>query len=190
MNNSSIKLGITAGLIIVLAALSRVLPHPWNFSPVIAIILFSVSIFSNKVVRFAFPVAIILISDWAIHLKTGFGFHSGTANVYFSYILVALVSYFLMKKPNFINVIAGSLLSSLIFFLVTNFAFFYPESPIVNASLGQYPHNFTGIVGSYLAGIPFFKNALIGDLLFTSLFFGTYSVMKNFILKSQVLAKA
>ena len=69
--------------------------------------------------------------------------------------------------------------SSIIFFLVTNFALFYPTM--------LYPHTVQGIMASYTAGIPFLKNAVIGDLIYSGILFAGYElVIKKFFTPATV----
>ena len=177
--------GIFIGVIVVLAALSRVIPHPWNFTPVIAILIFSAATFKNSYFKFAIPFLVIVLSDVLLHIKDGSGFHSGTPLVYGSYVAISLFSFALLKKINVGKVLLTSVLSSVIFFLITNFALFYPASPTVNLALGAYPHTLEGVIASYTSAIPFFRNALTGDLIFTGILFGAYTLSTLILSKTQ-----
>ena len=85
---------------------------------------------------------------------------------YIGFGLTILMGFFLRKKAGIVNVMGVTMLSSLVFFLFTNFALFYPTT--------LYPHSVDGIISSYLAGIPFLKNAILGDLFYASALFGSY----------------
>jgi hypothetical protein len=91
--------------------------------------------------------------------------------------LVSCLGLFLSKNQNPAKAIGLSLLSSLLFFLITNFAFFYPQSAAVDLALGRYPHNMTGVKASYLAALPFFRNSVFGEVIFTYLFVGFFSMI-------------
>jgi len=68
------------------------------------------------------------------------------------------------------NVLGASLFGSIIFFLVTNFAVWaVPHS--------MYPHNLQGLLQSYIMGLPFLKNTLLGDLFYVGALFGLYEVV-------------
>jgi hypothetical protein len=84
-----------------------------------------------------------------------------------------------LNKVNPVRVVLASVASSLIFFLITNFAFLYPEAAIADPNLGNYPHNFSGIFASYTAGIPFLKNQILGDLFFSGVLFGGFALLQK-----------
>lgn len=165
--------------IVVLAALSRFIPHPFNFTPIAAIALFGGAYFTNRWQAIAVPMGAMLLSDTILEITTGWGFHSGMIVVYVAFALVSVLGMVLLKNVNPSRVISASLISSLIFFLITNFAFFYPESAEANLNLGTYPHNFKGIVASYTAGLKFFRNQIFGDLFFSGVLFGGFALLQK-----------
>ena len=180
MEKTEIKKGILIGSLITLAALSRLVDHPMNFTPMAAILLFSSAYISNKFLKLILPFGAILFSDVLIEITTGWGFHEGSWSVYLAYLGVFLIGFSLLKKVSVSKVALSSILGSSFFFLFTNFAFFYKEAAEANPSLGQYPHNFSGIISSYQAGLPFFRNMIFGDLMFCAIMFGTFYIVKNF----------
>ncbi len=165
--------------IIVLAAISRFLPHLPNFTPIAAIALFGGAYFTNRWQAIAVPMGAMLLSDTIREFTTGWGFYSGMWVVYASFALVAVLGMTFLQKVSPLRVITAALASSLLFFLVTNFAFLYPESVVANPSLGTYPHNLTGIIASYIAGIPFLKNQILGDLFFSGVLFGSFVLLQK-----------
>jgi hypothetical protein len=179
MSKSEIKTGLLVGTLIILAAVSRLVDHPMNFTPMTAILLFSTAYISNKWLKLIFPFATILFTDIVLESVTGYGFHSGSAVVYLGYALIFAVGYLLLDKVNVGRTLVATVLSSTVFFLLTNFAFFYTESVTPNPAVGSYPHNMIGILASYQAGLPFFKNMLVGDLVFTSTIFAVYYSAKH-----------
>ena len=177
--NMNITRFSTLVAIIVLAALSRFLPHPFNFTPIAAIALFGGAYFTNRWQAIILPMAAMLLSDTILEITTGWGFHSGMIIVYVAFALVSVLGMVLLKNVNPARIIAASLISSLVFFLITNFAFFYPESAIADQNLGSYPHNFSGIIASYTAGLPFLKNQVLGDLFFSGVLFGGFALLQR-----------
>ena len=165
--------------IVVLAALSRFLPHLPNFTPIAAIALFGGAYFTNRWQAFAVPMGAMLLSDTIREFTSGYGFHSGIWVVYGSFALVAVLGMIFLKKVTPLKLITASLASSLLFFLITNFAFLYTESAIANPNLGTYPHNLTGIIASYTAGIPFLRNQILGDLFFSGVLFGGFALLQK-----------
>lgn len=165
--------------IIVLAAIARILPHPHNFTPMAAIALFGGAYFTNRWIAVAIPMTAMLLSDTMYEIMTGWGFHSGIPVIYGSFFLITLIGIFLLQKVTVLRVVGASLASSLIFYLITNFAFLYPEAPVPNPTLGNYPHNWTGIIASYVAGLEFLKNQLLGDLFFSGVLFGGFYLLQR-----------
>ena len=169
----------TIAAIIVLAALSRFLPHPFNFTPIAAIALFGGAYFSNRWLAIIIPLAAMLISDTMHELFTGNGFHSGMPIIYGSFMLVSILGIIALRKVTPLKVVGAALASSLIFFLITNFAFFYTESAVADSNMGTYPHNWTGIIASYVAGIPFLRNQILGDLFYSGVLFGGFYLLQR-----------
>ncbi|UTA69879.1 DUF6580 family putative transport protein [Emticicia sp. 21SJ11W-3] len=165
--------------IIVLAAIVRILPHPFNFTPMAALALFGGAYFTNRWVAIAIPMAAMLLSDTMYELLTGWGFHSGMPVTYGSFLLVTLIGIFFLNKVSVLRVTGASLASSTIFYLITNFAFLYPEAPVPNPILGNYPHNWTGILASYNAGLEFYQNQILGDLFYSGVLFGGFYLLQR-----------
>lgn len=143
-------------LIIATAVLTRILPHPPNFAPITGIALFSGSYLSGFT-SFLLPLSIMLISDLFI------GFHSTMIYVYGSFIVIILLGKYLRKNKSFIRLTGASFLSSVIFYLITNFG--------VWLNGGIYPKTLKGLEQSYVMAIPFFKNTLLGDFFYTLFIF-------------------
>ena len=134
--------------LIFFAILSRFLPHPPNFTPIAAIALLSSKGFTNRWVVFLIPIVSLFISDLFI------GLHATIPFVYISFILIALLGLY-VKKINIVSV----LLSSTIFFLVSNFGVW----------LLYYPISTEGLVQCYTLALPFFLNTVLGDLVYGAL---------------------
>jgi hypothetical protein len=165
--------------IIVLAAIARFIPHPFNFTPIAAIALFGGAYFTNRWQALFVPMAVMLLSDTILEITTGWGFHSGMIIVYAAFAMISVLGMILLRNVNSTRVISASIISSLIFFLTTNFAFLYPESLIADQSIGTYPHNLGGILSSYIAGLPFLKNQILGDLFYSVVLFGGFALLKR-----------
>jgi hypothetical protein len=86
--------------------------------------------------------------------------------------------FLLREKVSATNVVLASFISASVFYLITNFAFFYPVS--------LYPHNISGILTSYAAALPFFRNMLIGNLVFSAVLFSSLNLLAK---KYPALAK-
>lgn len=165
--------------IIVLAALSRFIPHPFNFTPITAIALFGGAHFVNRGQAIVLPMAAMLLSDTILEITTGFGFHSGMPMVYGAFAIVAILGMISLKKVTPLRVVSMALASSLVFFLITNCAYFYPVPAVTDPTMISYPHTFEGLITSYTAGIPFLKNQILGDLFFSGVLFGGFALLQR-----------
>ncbi|MFN4082056.1 MAG: DUF6580 family putative transport protein [Bacteroidia bacterium] len=160
--------------LILAGALLRLIPHAPNFSPIAAIALFGGAYISNKWLKMVLPVAALLISDLFL------GFYGwGMISVYGSFMLIIALGSTMSNKVTPVKVGLNSIAGSVIFYLITNFAFLYPAT--------LYPHNFTGIMQSYTAAWPFFQNALFGDLFYNTVLFGGFYILTSNV---KVLQKA
>jgi hypothetical protein len=160
--------------LIIFAVSYRLLDYPANFSPLAAIALFSGFYFKDKRIIFL-PLAILFVTDFFI----GF-YHLGVmSSVYFSFAAIALIGVRINKiKPG--KIVGSALGSSLLFFIVTNFAVWFFAS--------WYAHNISGLLACYIAAIPFFRNTLLGDMFFIGLVFGVYEVYRYY--KARIVEKS
>ena len=150
-------------VLILTAAALRVWGNlPYNFTPVAAIALFGGSMFSNRLMAFVLPLAIMIVSDAFI------GFHSSMLAVYAAFLIVVLIGRGISENPTMLKSLGGAALGSVLFFLITNAAAWWV--------LPEYTKDLSGLMNSYVAGIPFFRGTFAGDLLFTTIFFGSYKL--------------
>ncbi|MEI6882331.1 MAG: DUF6580 family putative transport protein [Bacteroidota bacterium] len=161
---------ITICTLIAVAALSRLLPHLPNFSPIAAIALFGGAFFSNRILAFVVPFAALILSDLFLDKYP----MAEMLPVYGSFALVVLLGFYLQKNKSALRIAGLSLVSSVLFYAITNFVFLYPEGSINM----MYPHTFVGMMESYTMAIPFFQNTLMGDLFYTSTLFGAFYLIK------------
>ena len=142
--------------IIFLVLFSRFIPHPPNFTPIIAVAILSPLFFNKNNVALTLVIVGMFISDFFI------GFYQNMITTYLAIILVYYFSkfYFNEKTIGIKNIIFGSIFSALIFYVLTNFSVW------VFGDL--YPKNFEGLIMCYVMAIPFFTNTLISTFLFTS----------------------
>ena len=155
---------IIASLILV-AALTRLIPHPPNFTPIMALGLFGGAYFSDKRFAFLVPLAAMFISDIII------GFHPTIWAVYFSLVLGTFIGKLIINKINFSKIVIASITSSIIFFIITNFAHW----------LTFYPLTTDTFIKCYIDAIPFFRNTFFGDLTYCGVLFGSFSVAEKYV---------
>lgn len=180
MNN---KINLHFGLLVVLivmAALSRLLPHPPNFTPLGGMALFGAAYFTKKYWAFIVPIAALWISDLVLNnvvyaeFQEGFvWFSSYMIWVYGAFVLMIGLGTLALKKVKASTVVGASISVSLIFFLITNFGVWYADA------FNVYPDNIAGLGAAYAAGLPMFLNTLVGDLFFSGVLFGAYELVKK-----------
>ena len=145
MNYLKISLGIIAAL-----AASRFIPHPPNFTSLMALSFYVPALLG---VRYLPSLLIgFLLTDLVI------GFHGVTFFTWGSVIFIGLVSKHFIK--NILSRISGALLGACLFFLITNFGVW---------SLGSYGYTLAGLITCYTLAIPFFGNTIVGTIVFSSI---------------------
>jgi hypothetical protein len=146
---------------IFLAALSRIVPHPWNFAPITAMALFAGSHFLNKRRAFGVPLAALLVSDVLL------GFYSTMFSTYLAFALIVLLGFWIGEKRSLARIAGATLAGSAVFFVVTNFAVWMLS--------GMYPRTLDGFVSCYTLAVPFFRNTLLGDAFYSAVLFGSFA---------------
>lgn len=155
-------------ILIVAAAFSRLLPHPNNFVPVVAIALIG-GMYFDKRFAFVIPLAAMFVSDCII------GFHATIPFVYGSMLLSTVIGLWLQSHKKLGFVVGGTLVSSIIFFVVTNFGVW------LTGGGWFYPKTFDGLLECYTMAIPFFRNSLAGDIVYTAAFIGIFEAVEYFL---------
>ena len=159
-------------LYVLAAILLRLLPHPWNATPLAAMFLFSGATFERKWQSLVVPLVALMVSDYAvIQLLYGGRFSWFSPYTWGGFLLVGLIGWALRNRISAPGVVAGSLAGSIVFFLVSNFG--------VWAGGRLYPLTWSGLAACYTAGIPFFRNTLAGDLVYAGLMFGSYALIRH-----------
>jgi hypothetical protein len=156
---------ILALALIVLAAVLRIVPHPWNFAPIDAMALFSGAMIRDKRLALCFPLLTLIAGDLFI------GFHKLIPLVYASILASVALGFLLRDRKTFGRVAGVTLLGAIQFFLVTNFG--------VWLLLGTFPKTALGLVACYIAGAPLFWNTLASDVLFVTLLFGGFALAER-----------
>ncbi len=152
--------------LILILALFRLIPHPPNFTPIIAVAILSGYFFKNLYFSFLVLIVSMIIADFFI------GFYDNMFVVYLSLMLISFTFYRIGSKLNYKNLFLFSLFGSLIFFVITNFGVW---------ALGNlYEKNLRGLIYCYIAAIPFFKNTLFSTIIFSyGAFLTNYFVNKK-----------
>jgi len=151
-------------ILVILGAVFRLLPHPWNFTPIAAITLFS-GVYLGKKYAFFAPILAMFFSD----IFLGFYEWKLMLAVYGSFALIFLIGLAIKKHKSLKTILAGSLTASVLFFLITNF--------VVWQFTPWYPKTLSGLIQCFILALPFFRNTLFGDLFYTIVLFGTYELV-------------
>jgi hypothetical protein len=180
MQQKSIRLNFfLVTILILLAVLSRLFPHPANFAPMMAIGIFGGAMFKEKRWAYIVPLLSIWLSDLLLN-NVVFGgyfegfvwFYEGWYWQYAAYLLVPFLSTLLFKN----NISAGKVAlmgigSGLLFFLVSNFGVWY--------STTMYPKTGEGLLLCYTMGLPYLKGTLLGNLFYSVILFGSFYLLEK-----------
>ena len=166
---------VLAGLIVV-AALTRLLPHPPNVSPVEAIALFGGAYFASRQWAAIVPLLAMLISDLALGVLHGADYATYLGGVSFWSVyacvsLSVLLGFGLRGKVGGTRLLGYSLAGSVLFFVATNFGAWL-ASPF-------YPQTAAGLGAAYVAGIPFFQWTVLGTLAYAAILFGGFALLRR-----------
>ena len=144
--------------LILILAFARLIPHPPNFTPIIAVALISGYFFKNINLSLLILLVAMLLSDLFI------GFYENMIFVYASLLLITFVFHKISKKINFKNLLVYSFAGSLIFFILSNFGVWILGSPGLDNL--PYDKNLNGLIECYILAIPFFGNTFLSTLIF------------------------
>lgn len=182
MNNTQ-KTFLFCTALVVFAVVSRIfsLENQWyNFASIGAISLFSGVVFKNRPFAILLPLAAFLVSDIVLQLTSGIGFYGvSQLFVYVSMIAIVLLGR-TMKKASVLNIFGYAISSSLIFFILTNFGSWFAGFFPTPAMPAMYPLNIGGLITCFEMGIPFYRNTLMSDMIFSGVLFGAYAMFQAF----------
>ena len=160
-------------------AFLRLVPHPWNVSPMGALALFAGAHFRDRRWAFAVPVSAMFVTDVVLYatiyrsyVESGPGMLATTVLfVYGSYALIAALGMWLRGRKQVPNIALATISASVLFFAVTNFGVWLVS--------GSYPLTPQGLVGCYTAALPFFRNTLLSDAVFATVLFGGFALAEK-----------
>jgi hypothetical protein len=176
------QLAVTFVALIVVGVVARLVPHMPNFAPLTATALFC-GVYMNRRLSLIAPLAVLLISDYALLYINPYGstdfsrvyplqslWHSSLPYVYLSFGISAAVGWMLARGRSMGLTLAAAMFCSVQFFLITNAAVWIE---------GAYDRGIVGLYQSYVAGLPFFRGTLLGDLVYTATFFGAFELLRR-----------
>ena len=156
---------LTISAIIFVLAIFRLLPHLPNVSPVAAMALFGGAYFADKRMAFIVPFVALFLTDLVL------GLHNSMVFVYAGFALTVVIGFLLKNRVSITNTAFSMVASSVMFFLLTNFGAWMTS--------GLYAKTAGGLMQAYAAGIPFFQNSLLGNLVYAAVIFGGYRLLQN-----------
>jgi hypothetical protein len=149
--------------LLALAVVSRVAPHPWNFTPMIAL-----ALFGGARLPSAWLASIAVLACWVLgDVAVGAFPYDGMWWVYGAMFAVVAIGRVLTTRHSPLAILLAALAGGFAFFTISNFG--------VWAS-GGYPHTWDGFVDCYTLALPFYRNQILGDLVFTGALFGLYAI--------------
>ncbi|MDA9892939.1 hypothetical protein N9D50_02990 [Flavobacteriaceae bacterium] len=157
MGSNKVEMKVVFGLVVV-ALLTRLLPHPPNFAPITSIALFTGFHFVNKRLALFIPLICMFLTDLIL------GVHSLMPIIYLSFVLISMIG--LKAKSLSLGTV---LIASSLFFIVSNLGVWY----------FYYPLTWAGLSSCFILAIPFFINALMGDLFYTSVLQFSFNKLKQ-----------
>ena len=159
-NSIYLALGLVA-----LLSLSRLIPHPPNFTPILGMAVFSGAIISKRFIAYLVPLLAMLLSDLYL------GFHASMPIIYFSLAICVLIGTFIEARVTILNSFLSISLGVLAFFLITNFMVWYGS--------GMYEHSISGLLTCYFMGLPFVQNTFISSILYGMGAFLIYDIINK-----------
>lgn len=163
----SIRFGVILSLILSAVLIRLAMAGIPNVSPITALALFSGAYLADRKLAILVPLIAMLLGDLVL------GLHEMMFFVYGAFLLITLVGFFISTRVCGHVVIAASLISSVLFFLVSNFGVWLVS--------GLYPMTLQGLLTCYTAAIPFFQMTLMGDLFFVGILFGLFMALEHYL---------
>jgi len=156
--------------LILIGILLRFIPHTANFTPVAAIAIFA-GVYLNKRQALIVPLLLMIVSDMFL------GMHNVILFTWGSFALVTLLGFWAKKHKTFLGIVSTSVVSSVLFYLVTNFGVW---------AMGWYPQTAKGLLDCYILGLPFLRTFSVATLVYTVVFFGAYEFIASKVRNSKL----
>lgn len=178
---------------ILIAVSTRLFPHLPNFTAIGAMTLFGSAYLSKKYLAVILPLVAMWLSDLVLNnvIYSSFNesfvwFQSFQIYTYIPIILVAIIGVlFFRSKVTIPKILFGSALFPMVFFLISNFGTWLSPYSL-------FTHDLSGLVATYIAGLPYLGNDLLGTAIYSTVIFGAYYFITNqnpsLLLKNQKTA--
>ena len=158
---------------ILVALAFRLVPHPWNVTPLGAMFLFGGANIRSKPASLLVPLTALVISDVAVTAFLYGGQYSWFQPFnWAAFLCVGMIGWLLRPNQGVWRVAGAAVAGSVTFFVISNFG--------VWAQGHLYTPDLKGLIDCYIAAIPFFRNTLLGDLGYTAILFGGYHLLLKY----------
>jgi hypothetical protein len=158
----------TLACITLAVAMTRLVPHPWHFTPVGAMCLFGGAYFSRRWAALAVPMAALVVSDLVLAVThDNFASLLYTTPAYLAFALVVGLGMLLRGQARPLPVAAAAVAAALVHYVITNLAVWIFQD--------FYPHTGAGLVACFIAALPFLQNMLCANLVFSGILFGGFA---------------
>jgi hypothetical protein len=147
-------------VLVAIATLGRLWQPGWNITPLAGAALAAGALFPNPLVAASVPLGALAISNLALPAYGGFAM----AAVVYAATAWPVVLGGLLRGGRLLPIVGGALASSLVFYIVTNFAHW--------CLTDDYPRTAGGLLACYWAALPFYRWMPIGDVAWSLAFFG------------------
>ncbi len=147
-----------AFLLVFLGVASRLAVHTPQFTAILAVAMFG-GMYLNRRQALVVPVALMMVTDLFL------GFHDTMVFTWGSMLMISAIGLWLRDHKNFGTVLAGSVVSAILFFVVTNFGAWL--SPL-------YPHTWAGLRECYIMAVPFFRSTLVSTVAYSLVLYAGY----------------
>ena len=151
-----------AFLVLALGAMTRLIIHAPNFTPVLALALFG-GVYLKKKQALVLPVILLAATDIIL------GYHQTIFFTWGCIVLIAAMGIWVKNNKNTKTIFGSSLLAAVVYYIVTNLG--------VWLTTGMYPMNLSGLAECYYVAIPYFRNTLISTFAYTFLLFTAYDLI-------------
>lgn len=166
------KYGLIVGLI-VLALVGRLIPHPDNFTPMLAVALFGGTMLPGRM-AYWIPLVAMFLSD----LLMGNSITSTTPVIYGCFAAGAGLGRWLGQSRTWARMGLAVLAGSILFYVATNFAVWATPNGLYPHT---YPHTFDGLTECYVMALPFFRNQIAGNFLWSATLFGLFDLVQLWV---------
>lgn len=171
-------------VLVLVAAFARLLPHVHNLAPVTAVTLFAAAYLPSRRWSVLLPLLAMFLSDVVLYATKDVAYQTEAVSnmlfVYSAFAGIALLGQWLRRRVTVGRVVGTALSGSVLFFLVTNLGAWWMLSQTL--STGEpaiYERTLTGLLNSYVAGLPFAQGTFLGDLIYTAGLFGGFALLER-----------